>query len=160
MGAEVFHALAKLLTAATPSPTTAPVTGSSFFPTPSTFPPTSCIFSPAAAICCADTLPKFFISLVRFFRLFSVVEISRTRRASGEDLERLRKKAREMGEQTKFSASEAAEAMNYMAMAGWKTEDMLNGIEGIMSLAAASGENLGSVSDIVPLSNLSLQPLP
>ena len=69
--------------------------------------------------------------------------------ASGEDLERLRKKAREMGEQTKFSASEAAEAMNYMAMAGWKTEDMLNGIEGIMSLAAASGENLGSVSDIV-----------
>ena len=69
--------------------------------------------------------------------------------ASGEDLERLRKKAREMGKQTKFSASEAAEAMNYMAMAGWKTEDMLNGIEGIMSLAAASGENLGSVSDIV-----------
>ena len=69
--------------------------------------------------------------------------------ASGEDLERLRKKAREMGEQTKFSASEAAEAMNYMAMAGWKTEDMLDGIEGIMSLAAASGENLGSVSDIV-----------
>lgn len=69
--------------------------------------------------------------------------------ASGEDLERLRKKAREMGEQTKFSAAEAAEAMNYMAMAGWKTEDMLNGIEGIMSLAAASGENLGSVSDIV-----------
>ena len=70
-------------------------------------------------------------------------------RASGEDLERLRKKAREMGKQTKFSASEAAEAMNYMAMAGWKTEDMLNGIEGIMSLAAASSENLGSVSDIV-----------
>lgn len=69
--------------------------------------------------------------------------------ASGEDLERLRKKAREMGKQTKFSASEAAEAMNYMAMAGWKTEDMLGGVEGIMNLAAASGEDLAAVSDIV-----------
>ena len=54
-----------------------------------------------------------------------------------------------MGEKTKFSASEAAEAMNYMAMAGWKTEDMLGGIEGIMNLAAASGEDLATTSDIV-----------
>ena len=54
-----------------------------------------------------------------------------------------------MGAQTKFSASEAAEAMNYMAMAGWKTEDMLGGVEGIMSLAAASGEDLATTSDIV-----------
>ena len=50
---------------------------------------------------------------------------------------------------TKFSASEAAEAMNYMAMAGWKTEDMLSGIEGVMNLAAASGEDLATTSDIV-----------
>lgn len=69
--------------------------------------------------------------------------------AAGDDLENLRDKAREMGEKTKFSASEAAEAMNYMAMAGWKTEDMLNGIEGIMNLAAASGEDLATTSDIV-----------
>ena len=54
-----------------------------------------------------------------------------------------------MGETTKFSASDSAEAMNYMAMAGWKTEDMLNGISGIMSLAAASGEELATTSDIV-----------
>ena len=54
-----------------------------------------------------------------------------------------------MGEKTKFSASEAAEAMNYMAMAGWKTEDMLAGIEGVMNLAAASGEDLATTSDIV-----------
>ena len=54
-----------------------------------------------------------------------------------------------MGSQTKFSASEAAEAMNYMAMAGWKTEDMLSGIEGVMNLAAASGEDLATTSDIV-----------
>lgn len=69
--------------------------------------------------------------------------------ATGEDLERLRSKAREMGNKTKFSASEAAEAMNYMAMAGWKTEDMLNGIEGVMQLAAASGEDLATTSDIL-----------
>ena len=54
-----------------------------------------------------------------------------------------------LGAKTKFSATEAADAMNYMAMAGWKTEDMLGGIEGIMSLAAASGEDLATVSDIV-----------
>lgn len=69
--------------------------------------------------------------------------------ATGSDFDKLREKAREMGEKTKFSASEAAEAMNYMAMAGWKTEDMLNGIEGVMNLAAASGEDLASTSDIV-----------
>ena len=69
--------------------------------------------------------------------------------ATGSDLEALRDKAREMGEKTKFSASEAAEAMNYMAMAGWKTEDMLSGIDGVMNLAAASGEDLATTSDIV-----------
>ena len=69
--------------------------------------------------------------------------------ATGDDFDALREKAREMGSKTKFSASEAAEAMNYMAMAGWKTEDMLSGIEGIMNLAAASGEDLATTSDIV-----------
>ncbi len=69
--------------------------------------------------------------------------------ATGDDLEKLRDKAREMGSKTKFSASEAAEAMNYMAMAGWKTGDMLSGIDGIMNLAAASGEDLATTSDIV-----------
>lgn len=69
--------------------------------------------------------------------------------ASGKELEDLTAKAREMGSKTKFSASEAAEAMNYMAMAGWKTEDMLSGIEGVMNLAAASGEDLETTSDIV-----------
>lgn len=69
--------------------------------------------------------------------------------ATGSDLEALTKKVREMGSKTKFSASEAAEAMNYMAMAGWKTEDMLSGIEGVMNLAAASGEDLATTSDFV-----------
>lgn len=69
--------------------------------------------------------------------------------ATGEELNQLTEKAKEMGAKTKFSATESAEAFQYMAMAGWKTEDMLNGIEGIMNLAAASGEGLASVSDIV-----------
>ena len=54
-----------------------------------------------------------------------------------------------MGAKTKFSASEAADAMNYMAMAGWKSGDMISGIDGIMDLAAASGEDLATTSDIV-----------
>ena len=69
--------------------------------------------------------------------------------ASGEDFDKLRDKAREMGAQTKFSASEAADAFGYMAMAGWKTEQMMDGIEGVMNLAASSGESLASTSDIV-----------
>ena len=71
---------------------------------------------------------------------------------SGADktgLEQLTAKAEEMGATTKFTARESADAFQYMAMAGWKTEDMLGGIEGIMSLAAASGEDLATTSDIV-----------
>ncbi|MBD5473672.1 MAG: phage tail tape measure protein [Lachnospiraceae bacterium] len=69
--------------------------------------------------------------------------------ATGDDLAALENKAKEMGETTKFSASESAEALKYMAMAGWKTSDMLEGLEGIMNLVAASGEDLGTTSDIV-----------
>ena len=69
--------------------------------------------------------------------------------ATASDMETLTAKAREMGETTKFSATESGQAFEYMAMAGWKTEDMLGGIEGIMNLAAASGEELGTTSDIV-----------
>lgn len=69
--------------------------------------------------------------------------------ASAEDMGLLTDKAKEMGSVTKFTAAEAADAFQYMAMAGWKTEDMLEGINGILSLAAASGEDLGTTSDIV-----------
>lgn len=69
--------------------------------------------------------------------------------ASGENMKKLTAKAKEMGATTSFSASESAEAMKYMAMAGWKTKDMTEGIAGVMNLAAASGENLGKASDIV-----------
>lgn len=69
--------------------------------------------------------------------------------ATGNDLTRLNLKAQEMGAKTKFSATESAEAFQYMAMAGWKTEDMLNGIDGIMALSAADGLDLATTSDIV-----------
>lgn len=79
----------------------------------------------------------------------SMSQVGAVSGAAGKDLEKLRDKAREMGENTKFSASEAADAFNYMAMAGWKTEDMIDGIEGILSLAAASNTDLATTSDIV-----------
>ena len=69
--------------------------------------------------------------------------------ASQGDFESLTAKAKEMGATTQFSATESAQALEYMAMAGWKTDEMLSGISGVMSLAAASGEDLRSVSDIV-----------
>lgn len=69
--------------------------------------------------------------------------------ASGYEFDALTAKAKQMGADTKYSAVEAAEAFNYMSMAGWKTGDMMDGIEGIMNLAAASGESLGATSDIV-----------
>lgn len=69
--------------------------------------------------------------------------------ATSSELSQLTAKAKDMGATTKFTAEESAEAFNYMAMAGWKTDDMLGGIEGILNLAAASGEDLATTSDIV-----------
>lgn len=69
--------------------------------------------------------------------------------ATGQEFDNLTAKAQEMGATTKFTATESAEAFNYMAMAGWKPQQMIDGISGIMSLAAASGEDLGTTSDIV-----------
>lgn len=69
--------------------------------------------------------------------------------ATGDEFDALRDKALEMGAKTAFSASEAAAAMEYMAQAGWTTEDMLAGIEGVMAAAAASGEDLATTSSIL-----------
>ena len=69
--------------------------------------------------------------------------------SSEAQLDILSEKAKEMGIKTVFSATEAGKALEYMAMAGWKTADMTQGISGIMNLAAASGEDLAMVSDIV-----------
>lgn len=69
--------------------------------------------------------------------------------AGADDMAKLEEKARAMGETTKFSAVQAGEGLEFMSMAGWKTEQMLEGLDGIMYLAAASGEELGTTSDIV-----------
>lgn len=69
--------------------------------------------------------------------------------ATGDDMVKLKDKAIEMGAKTKFSATEASDAFTYMAMAGWKTNDMLNSIDGIMNLSAADGLDLATTSDIV-----------
>lgn len=76
-------------------------------------------------------------------------EVAAISGASAEELNALTEEAKRLGEETKFSASDAAEGLKYMAMAGWDTSDMLGGLEGVMKLAAASGEDLGAVSDIV-----------
>ena len=78
-----------------------------------------------------------------------MAEVKAISGATGKDFEALTNKAKEMGAKTKFSATEASSAFKYMAMAGWDTNDMLNSISGVMNLAAASGEDLASVSDIV-----------
>ena len=69
--------------------------------------------------------------------------------ATGSEFDALRDKAIEMGAETKFSASDSADAFKYMAMAGWDASQMMDGIAGIMDLAAASGEDLATTSDIV-----------
>lgn len=76
-------------------------------------------------------------------------EVAAISGASEEELSALTEEAKRLGAETKFSASDAAEGLKYMAMAGWDTKDMLGGLEGVMKLAAASGEDLGTVSDIV-----------
>jgi TP901 family phage tail tape measure protein len=79
----------------------------------------------------------------------SMRKVAATSGASGEQFDMLRKKAMEMGMSTKFSAGESAEAMNFMAMAGWKTTEIIDGLAGVMTTAAASGESLALVSDIM-----------
>lgn len=69
--------------------------------------------------------------------------------ASGGEMEELSAKAKELGATTVFTAQEAGDAMTYMGMAGWKAQDMISGMDGVLNLAAASGEDLAMVSDIV-----------
>lgn len=68
---------------------------------------------------------------------------------TGSELELLTEKAKEIGESTQWSSSQAAEGLQYLSLAGWDTQSMLAGITPIVNLATASTENLGTVSDIV-----------
>lgn len=69
--------------------------------------------------------------------------------ATGNDFDSLKAKAEELGASTSFTATEVGQAMEYMGMAGWETGQILSGVAGVMQLAAASGEDLATVSDIV-----------
>ncbi len=69
--------------------------------------------------------------------------------ASADEMTALNETAKNLGATTKFTATEAADAMGYMAMAGWKSEQMIAGMDGVLQLAAASGEDLALTSDIV-----------
>lgn len=79
----------------------------------------------------------------------SLAKVQAVSGASAEEMAVLKERAAELGENTKFSASEVADAFNYMAMAGWDVDKMLGGIEGVLSLSAADGLDLATTSDIV-----------
>lgn len=69
--------------------------------------------------------------------------------ANAEEIAALTERAKDLGASTAFTAQQVSEGMSYMAMAGWKTNDMLDGMDSVLALAAASGEDLGTTSDIV-----------
>ena len=100
------------------------------------------------AISAAKDFAKAIVNVGKTFDS-SMSQVAAVSGATAAEVEQLRAKAKELGSTTKFTASEAADAFNYMAMAGWKTEDMLGGIDGILNLAAASGADLATTSDIV-----------
>lgn len=79
----------------------------------------------------------------------SMSKVSALSGATGDDFDALEAKAREMGASTTFSASEAADALGYMALAGWDTTDMLDGIGGVLTLAQAGEMDLAAASDLV-----------
>lgn len=80
---------------------------------------------------------------------YAMKQVQATSNASAEELGQLTDKAKEVGENTKWSASDAADALNYMAMAGWKTEQMVAGLEPTVNLATAANTDLGTTCDIV-----------
>ncbi|MDR2223812.1 MAG: phage tail tape measure protein [Flavobacteriaceae bacterium] len=79
----------------------------------------------------------------------SMRKVMATTNATGSEFKAMTATAEEMGAKTRYTASQAAEAMNYMALAGWKSQQIIEGIPGVLALAAASGEDLGMVSDIL-----------
>ena len=113
----------------------------------------------AAVTDAAKKVAALGVAAVGAFAAFSVktgmdfeAQMSKVQAISGAtatEVEALTAKAKEMGATTKFSATESAQALEYMAMAGWKTDQMIGGLPGIMNLAAASGEDLAEISDIV-----------
>jgi len=80
---------------------------------------------------------------------FAMSAVEAIANSSTEEISALSDKALEIGASTMYTATEAADALSYMALAGWNSQEMLAGVDGVIQLAAASGEDLASVSDIV-----------
>lgn len=85
----------------------------------------------------------FDASMSNVYGLMSSLDLSQ------EQMDALRDTAREMGATTRFSASEAADAMGYMALAGWNDQEVIAGLPGVLNLAAAANMDLARASDIV-----------
>ena len=104
----------------------------------------------AAQIMAVKNMANMFSAPVREGMEFqsTMSKVAAVSNASAADLERLTAQARELGAATQFSAAEAGQGMTYLAMAGFKTEDMLKTMPGMLSLAAAAGADLGTTADI------------
>lgn len=91
------------------------------------------------------------IAAVKSFSEFEATlsKVKAITNATDEDMAKLKEQAAELGETTQFSASQAAEAMTYLGMAGWNTTQIMSGMPGMLNLAAASGSDLATVADIV-----------
>lgn len=100
---------------------------------------------------CVDGMKQFIAQTVEVGKGFesTMSQVQAISGASAEDMEELSSTASELGRTTSKSAQEVAEGFSYMAMAGWKTEDMLGGINGIVKLSEASQTDLATASDIV-----------
>lgn len=98
-----------------------------------------------------DWLKEMSVSAVETGMTFtsSMSNVKALSGATADEMEALTEKAEEMGKKTSFTASQSADALGYMALAGWDTEEMLDGIDGVLDLAAASSMDLATASDIV-----------
>lgn len=98
-----------------------------------------------------DWLKEMSVSAVETGMTFtsSMSNVKALSGATADEMEALTEKAEEMGKKTSFTASQSADALGYMALAGWDTEEMLEGIDGVLDLAAASSMDLATASDIV-----------
>lgn len=92
-----------------------------------------------------------FVSATKTAAVFeaAMAKVGAISRANGTELELLTKKARELGETTQFTATQSAEAMSYLGMAGWDAKQIMAGMPGLLSLAAAGGTDLARTADIV-----------
>ena len=99
----------------------------------------------------AGAVKNFCSEVVEIGQTFetSMSKVSALSGATGDDLATLEAKARELGASTTFSASQAADALGYMALAGWDTEQMLAGVGSVLTLAQAGEMELAAASDLV-----------